>query len=279
MSQPFITKKIGSLFSSLSQSRHWVAIAGALILVMLIMGALSFFKSRSQKNWVPLKRGQIIEAVYGVGTVVSDNIFEHRQAVISAVKELKVKEGDFVRSGQTLLVFDEGQTVKSPFDGVVTALPYHAQETVAPQSVVIRIEDLINRHVEVGLEQRGAIRVQRGQNVKMSFESLRGHSYNGVVQAIFPTQGQFTVRVALKDQIPASLLPGMTADVSIEVSQKDQALLVPIAAISAGRVIKKRGAGQEKVPIQMGLKDENFAEVIDGEIQIGDEVLVPLKAR
>ncbi|MCE3009174.1 MAG: efflux RND transporter periplasmic adaptor subunit [Proteobacteria bacterium] len=247
-------------------------------LIVVLGGGLSWlYYSNQQKKsqWIPVGRQNITEAVYGVGTVVSDKIFEHRQAIVATIRDIKVKEGDQVQRGQPLVVFDEGQVIRSAIDGVVTFLPYHILETVTPQSVVIRVQDLTHRHIEVGLEQRGAIRVRAGQTVRLSFENLRTEKYLGVVESLYPSQNQFTVRVTLKDQIPTTLLPGMTADVSIEVSEVKSALTIPIAAVTSGKVIKKVNGRKEKISLELGLQNGSEVQVVRGDLNEGDLIFVP----
>ncbi|MFN7453237.1 MAG: efflux RND transporter periplasmic adaptor subunit [Pseudobdellovibrionaceae bacterium] len=234
-----------------------------------------YSNQKTSADWIPVGRQSITEAVYGVGTVVSDKVFEHRQAIVATIREIKVKEGDKVQRGQPLVVFDEGQVIRSAIEGVVTFLPYHVLETVTPQSVVIRVQDLTHRHIEVGLEQRGAIRVRTGQTVHLSFENLRTEKYLGVVESLYPSQNQFTVRVILKDQIPPTLLPGMTADVSIEVSEVKNALTIPIAAVSSGKVIRKVNGRKEKVSVELGLQNASEVQVVRGDLNEGDLIFVP----
>lgn len=42
----------------------------------------------------PIKRGAIIDSVYGIGTVQSNKIYQLKLGVVATIKELFVKEGD-----------------------------------------------------------------------------------------------------------------------------------------------------------------------------------------
>ncbi|MDX5152521.1 MAG: hypothetical protein R3188_08600, partial [Acidiferrobacterales bacterium] len=83
------------------------------------------------------------------------------------------------------------------------------------------------------------------------------------------------INVPLADNI----LPGMTADVAIEVSHKDKALLVPLSAITDGRVRIRRDGKRKTVKLSIGSIDGNWAEVLSGDISVNDEVLVPRPAK
>ncbi len=218
--------------------------------------------------------GSIEVAIYGIGALKSNQVFEYRRSVPGTVVGLPVKEGDKVQAGQQLLRFDEGPWVRAPFSGVVTSLPFHLQENIAPQVPVIRIEDLTQLEVEVTLEQQGAMQVRTGQPVRLSFENLRSEVFQGKVLSIYPANGQFKVRVTC-DGLPTGLLPGMTADVSIEVAQKKGVTLVPVAALNHGKLTLLQDGKRRKVEVKAGVSDGRRIEVLSPQLNPSDLILLP----
>ena len=118
------------------------------------------------------------------------------------------------------------------------------------------------------------MRVQKGFPVKVSFESLSGKFYQGKVSSLFPRQGDFIAVIDVA-KLPANILPGMTADVSIEVGEKKDVLLVPISSVESGRVLRKRDGRKKKVRIEVGITDGNRIEVTSGDLKESDLIYVP----
>lgn len=137
----------------------------------------------------------------------------------------------------------------------------------------ITIEDLHSLHIEARIDQQGVIRVKEGLPVKLSFENLRNRTFSGTVKSIYPSQGEFVARIQT-ETLPTEILPGMTADVAIEVAHKEKALLVPVRSISAGHVLVQRGVNKEKVKVDIGISDDEWAEVLGDSLKKGEQVLI-----
>ena len=89
------------------------------------------------------------------------------------------------------------------------------------------------------------------------------------------------------DNSDLKLKPGMTANVEIITSEKDNALLVPSAATrfymeegvrypSNGIWLMKKGK-PERVNISEGISDDNSTEIISDDVHAGDIVIVSKK--
>jgi macrolide-specific efflux system membrane fusion protein len=244
------------------------------LIFLLGIGTSIFLIKRNRLELVSVRRGDIEEAVYGLGKIKSNHIYDLKIGVADRVTNLYVKEGDQVQQGDRLARFEEGLLVKAPFSGTITTLPFHEMENVFPQVVVMRLEDLKDLYVEVTLEQQGALRVRHGQEAKFSLESLRGVLGLGVVDSIFPKEDQFVVRVSAKE-FPKEILPGMTADVAIQVGQKKDVLMVPLASVTNGRVVAIRDGKKIKIEVKVGIVNGDWAEVSGEALTIGDKVVVP----
>lgn len=258
---------------SKTQSRFGIYLFG--LLFVFVAFAVGYFLSQDGIEG-SLRRGSVQEAIYGLGKVKSEKIFEFKLGVVSSIRKRYVREGDLVKQGQRLIDFDGNDPLFSPFDGSIVSLPFNDKENVFPQIPILRLEDLSKRFVEVALEQQGALRVKSGQKAKFSFESLRNQIFNGDVESIYPSRDQFFVRIRTID-LPNEVLPGMTADVSIEVGKKENVLLVPLAAISGGMVVRVRNGKREKIEVKIGITDGEWAEVISGDIVEQDKVLLKRK--
>jgi multidrug efflux pump subunit AcrA (membrane-fusion protein) len=225
----------------------------------------------------PLQLGKVVESVYGIGTVTARNVFNLKLGVISTIGTLHVLEGDRVKKGQKLVTLDGTGTPVAPFDGTITSLPVKAGETVFAQTPILTLVDLEDCYVVVSLEQRGAVRVRRGQKSSLSFDSMREQVFEGEVESVYSSLGSFLVRIRVQ-KLPPQILPGMTADVAILIGEKSDVLLVPAAAIDAGRVYVHRGVGGPKaVEIRTGIVDGEMAELASGDLNEGDRLAIRRK--
>lgn len=251
---------------------HWLlAVITVTIAVLIVAGIYSFTRSRIE--YVSPKYGPISEAIYGLGKVKTDNVYEVKLGVIKTLEELYVREGTAVQKNDPLVRFEGSLVFRAPFAGTVTNIAFDEKQSVFPQQMVLRLEDLKTKFIEVSLEQQGALRVRPGLPVRVVFESIRGEVLEGKLSAVFSRDEEFLahIEVPLADNV----LPGMTADVAIEVDRKDKALLVPLSAISDGRVKIVRNGKRRTIKLKIGSVDGNWAEVIEGDIGVDDEIIVP----
>ena len=265
-------EKISTIAEKIKTNKK-LAVLIILLFILSFVGIVRFTLPK-EKNIVNAKTGPVIEAVYGRGTVVPTRSYQIKIGVISNIRKLFVKEGDFVKSGDPLIELEQIALFRAPFNGTVTAIPFKIGETVFPQIPILTFMDLKDRYITVSLEQQGALRVKKGQVARIIFESLRGQKFSGNVRAIFPTENQFTVHIDAKD-LPLEILPGMTADVAIEIDRRENALLVPISAVNSGKIVIIRDGKKIKTDVKIGVVDGEFGEVISGDIKATDSILLP----
>lgn len=249
----------------------------ALILILLSAGVGVKMRMQRQDGGVlsePLQKGSIIESVYGIGTVTAMKSFQVKPGVTNTIHELYVEEGSRVQKGQKLLSLDGANPVAAPFDGTITYLPFKIGENIFAQSVVLTLVDLSDRYVVVSLEQRGALRVNAGQKARISFDSMRGDSFEGVVQSVYSNDNNFFVRINVSG-LPRQILPGMTADVAIGIVEHQDVLLAPVAAINQGMVSVQRDGGSPlTIEVKTGIVDGAMAEIVSGDLRAGDRLWI-----
>lgn len=243
------------------------------IAALLLVGVSFSIKNKfysGQMNLRP-KIGDIVESIYGLGTVTAEKIFHLRTGVTLSVQKLYVHEGDFVKIGQNLVQFDES-LMKSPIQGTVTNVNYKEGELVSPLVAALTVTNLESLYLEVSLEQQSIMRVKAGQKALVSFESIRNEKYEGTVHSVYPRDNQFIVRIQIEEW-PIGVLPGMTADAAILVGKKSSALLIPMKSLVAGHVTRIRNGKKERVPIKLGVIDGEWAEVVSENISATDELV------
>ncbi|MBS1972616.1 MAG: HlyD family efflux transporter periplasmic adaptor subunit [Bdellovibrionales bacterium] len=247
------------------------------ILIALIAAVFIFRRNALRNEGVlsePVKKGSITQSVYGIGTVTANRSFQLKVGITSHIEEVFVKEGDYVQKGDKL-VHIEQMVYRAPFSGTITYFPNKVGENVFAPLPALILVDLLDRYVVVSLEQQGALQVKKGQNVKLSFDSIRENNYSGTVESVYSNDNNFLARIDVP-HLPRQILPGMTADVAIEIQKHDNVIVIPVAAIEGDFVwLRRGGQGRVKqVSVKLGFIDKDMAEVVSGDVQEGDRLLI-----
>lgn len=219
-------------------------------------------------------KGEIVEAVYGLGIIKSENTYHAKAAIVTSVEKFYVNEGQDVEKGTKLFITDQGIVYKAPFDGKITDKVVTVGENLFPQSIILTLVDLQNLYLEVSLEQQAAMKLKKDVKAEITFEFFRNKKLIGEITSIYPKNDQFVAKVLLKEW-PEGILPGMSADVAFEVARKANATLVPSNAIANGNLVIKRDNKKHKLKVSIGISDEDKTEILSPELLESDEILIP----
>jgi HlyD family secretion protein len=131
-------------------------------------------------------------------------------------------------------------TITSPIHGVVLDRAVDVGQTVAASlqapTLFTLAEDLREMRVEAAVDEADIGRIHTGQHVTFTVDAYPDRQFEGRVaqRRLGPTVTQnvvtYQVIVETKND-DETLLPGMTANVSVEVARADDALLVPASAL------------------------------------------------
>lgn len=239
--------------------------------VLLVAGYFTVTRIRSAPRLIelPLKKTNIVRTVYGLGTVQADRIYQLKIGIAANILNLYVKEGDTVRKGDRLVQFDQLPVMTAPFAGIVSTVAFKEGEAVFPQNPVLKIMDLTRRYIIVSLDEKAAVLINKGQKVRIAFEGLPGKTFSGIVTSIYPSEGQFFVKVDSKE-LPAEILPGMSADLAIEAGVKEGVFVAPIRAVQERKVTVQRNGKRLKIPVQLGLTQGENVEIVSTELAEDD---------
>jgi HlyD family secretion protein len=189
--------------------------------------------------------------------------------------------------------------IRSPVDGVVISRNVDVGQTVAASfqtPTLFQIaEDLSKMRVRASVSESDIGGVAEGQAASFGVDAWPGRRFEGrVVQvrsAPVSLLNVVTYDVVIEvDNASLALKPGMTATVAITTAHRDDALRVPlralrfrpetppgaIAAGEDGAAAFRIGASGalERVALRTGVRDERFAEVLEGGLAAGDSVAV-----
>lgn len=244
-----------------------------------------------------------VEAIPGKRSGVSSRI-------PGRIVELKAALGDTVQAGQEVARLESRQpgdpppivSLLSPGVGIVTKAAVALGEPLEPETVLMEVTDLsevhaiahVPEHLAGGIKPGATahIRISALPNEKFDGELLRfgteADRESGTIDAIFKLPNpQLTIR------------PGMRAEFSIVLSQREGVMVVPRSAVqgdSANRYVyaedlgmldareKKLKADKDlpdteilygfvKTPVVVGQVNDRFAEIQSG-LLLGDSIVV-----
>jgi HlyD family secretion protein len=186
--------------------------------------------------------------------------------------------------------------VYSPIDGTVTTLDIKVGETAIssstniPGSNLMTIANPASIHTEVNVDEADIADVVVGQLARVFAIAYPDQPVEGVVDSIAVSakiaegqQGQsFAVKIRLLDSTKITLRPGMTCRAEIFTATKHDAVAVPIQAIlveedlaadeKRHEVFVVREGRATKVPVEVGLSDDTYQEIMSG-VSAGDQIV------
>ena len=172
-------------------------------------------------------------------------------------------------------------TFRAPQSGVVDNLNIREGFFVKPGTTLMSIGALDDVWVEAEVFARQAALVEVGLPVVMTLNYLPGKEWRGTVDYVYPSLDEKTrtLRIRLRFNNDAGILkPNMFAQVLIETSQGEDALMIPREAVirtgSQDRVVLALGAGRFKsVAVRLGQLDEQYSQILEG-LDEGDMIVV-----
>ncbi|MEW6016065.1 MAG: efflux RND transporter periplasmic adaptor subunit [Candidatus Zixiibacteriota bacterium] len=217
-------------------------------------------------------------------------------------------------------------TIRSPIDGVVISRDVDVGQTVAASlsapTLFTIANDLSRMQVEASIDEADIGNVKEGQKVTFRVDSYPEEEFTGKVSQIrlAPVVSQNVVTYNVIIDVSNSelkLMPGMTANVIIEVARRDDVLRAPLQALRFVPPVETRAAADKTgdtaskampvarirpdgmkaesrdpsrarlwildgvtpkaVPIVRGLQSTRYVEIVEGELKEGDEVIVGME--
>ena len=200
--------------------------------------------------------------------------------------------------------------ITSPIDGVVIARNVDAGQTVAASmsapTLFVLAADLTQMRVNAKLDESDIGQIAPGMTVTFQVDAYPNDTYTGRVAQV-RLQGEIVSNVVTYLTVidvanpDLTLKPGMTANVTVQVARRVQALRVPnlalrvrptaeqLAALGAtagattnvpgtakgpkgASVWRAIGSRFERVPVQVGITDGSFTEILGGALKADDRV-------
>ena len=169
-------------------------------------------------------------------------------------------------------------SVRAPFDGTVQARPASVGEYVAAGTPIVQLVKTDPLRLRLEVPERECILVRTGQVVLLLVEGDT-NTYRGQLARLSPALDDQTRMLRVEADVPreGSLRPGLFARARIIVTEREQALTVPLDAITtfAGLekvVVVRDGKAVEKV-IATGRRCPDWVEIVSG-LESGETVVL-----
>jgi len=219
------------------------------------------------------------------------NLLVAQQNVIEAQEEyerlLEGPDADDIKAAEARVAAAQATLklswIEAPFSGTVTMAEPMSGDTVGAGTNAFRMDDFSKLLVDVEISEVDINRIKVGQDVLLTFDAIIDKDYHGEVVEVspvgMPDQGivNFSVTVELEDH-DYQVKPGMTAAVSIVVTQLEHVLTVPnraVRVVDGARVVYTLTGGQlNMVEIQLGDSSDLYSEVTGGDLKAGDVVVL-----
>lgn len=239
------------------------------------------------------------EQLYNLGAGTKQDLDTAKFNYDTALSTLSEAESDVAET-----------VITAPMDGVVVGEP-KTVGTMAVQgnsnpTVIMRIADTANKQILAQVDETDIGKVQVGQEATFTVDAYTGRTFTARVTKISQTDTSNTwdtnsstsssssssssssasviyYYVTLDVNDPDDVLKlGMTARVDITTSEKQDALVVPIAALktndSGSYVVRINDDGTtEQVPVKTGIYSSDYVEILSG-LTEGDKVSITYTA-
>jgi len=175
--------------------------------------------------------------------------------------------------------------IEAPIPGLVTSVDGKLGEQVGALSKVVSLLDSSSLHVEALIPESSINQVKVGQDITMTYDAFGPNEYfAGKVSSIDPastvSSGVINFRVISSLPDDPRIKPGMTVNMNIIISQRQNVLAVPnrlITSTNGKKLVKViRNSRLQEVNITTGLEGDNYAEVTSG-LSVGDVLATEIK--
>lgn len=196
------------------------------------------------------------------------------------IREVYVTSGQEVKKDDSILMLGTGKVLTAGISGTVNEVRFKTGDYVWPNIRLVEISDLLHLQVQLQVDEYDVMGVQVGEKCTVNIVP-NGKQYEteiAHVNRVSASNGRvayYPVTAYLEND--GTILPGMTVSVSMQDETAENALLLPVAALTYDEngnpgVLLPGGEVPQWHAVSLGLSDGMQAVVTDG-LQEGETVL------
>lgn len=242
-----------------------------------------------------VKTSPLIEALSLTGDITGIEEIDVYPKASGKLVEIKVKEGQRVKTDQVLAVVDrdidgvkfQPAEITAPVAGIVGRVYVDKGARVSPPdpgpgmgTAVLRIVNMDQVKVVVHVIEKDFAKIKLNQRAEISVDAYPDEKFSGRTTLISPTISPTTRTASVEITIPNRdhrLKPGMFAQVDVIISKKDDAILIPAYAVieqsEMRKVMTVVGGRAKSELIELGADQGELVEIRSG-LKEGDTLIV-----
>lgn len=177
-----------------------------------------------------------------------------------------------------LLTIYRNGGVLAEMDGVVSAVEDQSIQNSTGDRSLLTIYPNLTMQVRISIDEMDILALEESQTARITVGSISEETvYTGVVTDIDTSTAQYSAVVEL-DKVPG-MLPGMTADVDVQIQGVENALIIPLDALHQTSTVYYVYTTYDpetmqyggRVEVTVGMQNSDCAEIISG-LNDGDTV-------
>ncbi len=179
--------------------------------------------------------------------------------------------------------------ILAPFDGIVVSVGVKKNDVLSQidyaSVTAVQLVDTSQIKFQGSVDEIDILKIKAGQKATIEVDAVPDKTFTGTVSFISPfgtpdNNGvvKFPITILL-DPTEVALKGGLTATADIAITTVENALLVPVSAVTTTNegsfvtVVDKATGKQEKRQVTLGERNLQFMQVLTG-LKEGDEVLI-----
>jgi macrolide-specific efflux system membrane fusion protein len=286
----------------------------SILIVIIIATTILIIKIKENKNSLVITKeitptiGNIQSTISATGTVLPQNRLEIKPPINGRIDEVKVLEGEKVNIGQTLALMSSTERAAlldaartqgeeslnywqqaynstpliAPINGQVIVRAVEPGQTVTSSDTIIVLSDQLIVKAQVDETDIGKVKIN--QSAIISLDAYPEITVKGKVNHIsYESQVVNNVTIYVVDiipeRIPKVFRSGMSANIDIIVTSKENALVIPFDAVNHDEngsfVLISQGKDKKPLErrIELGISDDKNVEVVSG-LNMQDKILL-----
>ncbi len=169
------------------------------------------------------------------------------------------------------------------FDGTVTSVTAEEGHYVTTGTTALRIDDQSSIYIPIDIPELDVNSVYNGVPVEITLDAVSGKTYHGTVYTVATAADSSEMNttfsaMVIVDDPDDQMFAGMTAEVSMAESTKENVLLVPSSALSYDNdkvtLTVVGDNGNRTVEVKVGTVSGGISEVVSGDVKEGDRIVV-----
>jgi membrane fusion protein (multidrug efflux system) len=225
---------------------------------------------------------EVLRVALNDATLIYDRAKRLHEAELISVEEYEQAQGGWEAASaqlETVKIQLSYTNITAPFDGLIVARYVDFAEQLSVNTPLYRISDFDPLLCPIQVPERDLASLHLDQPAHLLLEPWPDHEFAARVLRISPVvdAATGTIKVTLEVRSEGKLRPGMFARVFLETETRDNAMVIPKAALSLESIgdtvyVAADGVAQRR-EVTLGFREGDFVEVAKG-VAVGESVVV-----